>query len=204
MATGPGLHSQVVALLKLGLPLVAVGLLAALFLVQTDDSIGGGVVFSRGDIDALGSGLRIANPTFTGTTSSDDRFRFTAEEVLPDGAPPTRAAITRLSGTLELKDGPVISLEAATGDLHIPTQRLDMTGEVRIETSDGYRITAEKATLNVKDGTFLAGDHVESTGPLGHITSGSLMVAPAAAEGEARRFSFANGVKLIYDPPEAG
>jgi lipopolysaccharide export system protein LptC len=125
VATGPGLHSRVVAVLKLGLPLVAIGMLAALFLAQTDDTIGGGVKFSEGDIEALGEGLRITNPTFTGTTGGEDRFRFTAAEVLPDAAPPTRADITRLAGTLELADGPVVSLEAETGDLHIPTQRLD-------------------------------------------------------------------------------
>ena len=203
MATGQGWHSRIVAVLKRGLPLVALGLLAALFLVQTDDTIGGGVVFSKGDVEALGSGLRITNPTFTGTTESDDRFRFTAEEVVPDAAPPTRAAITGLAGTLELKDGPVVGLEADSGDLHIPTQRLDMTGAVKIESSDGYRMLADKATLDLKAGTLVAGDKVVSTGPLGEITSRNLLVSQATATGEARRFSFAGGVRLIYDPPDS-
>ena len=79
MAAGPGLYSRVVAVLKVGLPLVAVGLLASLFLVQTDDRLGGNVVFSPGDVEALGSGLSINNPTFTGTTRGEDRFRFTAD-----------------------------------------------------------------------------------------------------------------------------
>jgi lipopolysaccharide export system protein LptC len=43
---------------------------------------------------------------------------------------------------------------------------------------------------------------VVSAGPLGTITSGSLHVAPAAEGENARRFSFGNGVKLIYDPPD--
>ena len=34
--------------------------------------------------------------------------------------------------------------------------------------------------------------------------SGSLTVAPAAESGEARRFSFGNGVRLVYDPPDSG
>ena len=105
-----GLYSRVVAVLKVGLPLVAVGLLASLFLVQTDDRIGGGVVFSPGDVEALGSGLRISNPTFTGTTRGEDRFRFTAELVEPDAAPPERAAITALAGTLDLHNGPEVTV----------------------------------------------------------------------------------------------
>jgi lipopolysaccharide export system protein LptC len=201
VAAGLERYSRIVAVLKLALPLVALGLLASIFLVQTDDNIGG-VVFSPGDVQALGDGLRISNPVFTGTTRGEDRFRFTAALVEPDAAPPQRAAITDLAGTLELRDGPIVTLSAATGDLDVPSQRLDMSGKVVIETSDGYKIDAERATLDLRAGAFVAGDRVLSTGPLGSITSGSLHVAPASESGEARRFSFGNGVKLIYDPPD--
>ncbi|HRO10362.1 LPS export ABC transporter periplasmic protein LptC [Amaricoccus sp.] len=204
MAVGPGLHSRVVAVLKVGLPLVAVGLLASLFLVQTDDRLAGNVVFSPGDVEALGSGLRIDNPTFTGTTSGNDRFRFTAALVEPDAAPPERARITTLAGTLQLHNGPEVTVSAERGDLDIPTQRLDLSGQVVITTSDGYRLAADKATIDLRAGAFVAGDEVLTTGPLGEITSGSLHVAPAAATGEARRFSFSDGVRLVYDPPDPG
>jgi lipopolysaccharide export system protein LptC len=203
MPTGPGLHTRVVGVLKVGLPLVALGLLSALFLGQSEDSLGGNLIFSRGDIAALGDGLRISNPTFTGTTRGGDSFRFTADLVEPDAAPPQRAKITTLSGEIALHNGPVVAVDAATGDLDIPTQRLDLTGDVRIETSDGYRIRAEKVTLDLRAGSVVAGDAVQSTGPLGKIDSGSLRVAPAAATGEARRFSFGSGVRLVYDPPDS-
>jgi lipopolysaccharide export system protein LptC len=201
MATDPALHSRIVGILKVGLPLVALGMLASIFLVQTDDRLAGDLVFSRGDIAALGEGLRITNPTFTGTTRGEDRFRFTAALIVPDAAPPERAKITELSGEVELHGGPVVGLEADAGDLHIPTQRLDVAGNVRLRTSEGYRINAEQATLDLKTGSIVAGNAVETTGPLGRIDSGSLTVEPAAADGEVRRFSFANGVRLIYEPP---
>jgi lipopolysaccharide export system protein LptC len=204
MPAGPGLYSRVVAVLKVGLPLVAVGLLASLFLVQTEDRLGGNVVFSPGDVEALGSGLRIDNPTFTGTTQGEDRFRFTAALVEPDAAPPERAHITTLSGTLALENGPEVSVRAETGDLDIPTQRLDLSGQVVITTSDGYRMVTDKATIDLAAGAFVAGDKVVTTGPLGEIISGSLHVAPAAETGEARRFSFSDGVRLVYDPPDSG
>ena len=49
---------------------------------------------------------------------------------------------------------------------------------------------------------MIAGDAVETTGPLGRINSGSLRIAPAAESGETRRFSFGDGVRLVYDPPD--
>jgi lipopolysaccharide export system protein LptC len=203
VAAAPGLHSRIVGILKVGLPLVALGMLASIFLVQTDDSLGGNIVFSQGDIDALGEGLKITNPTFTGTTAGQDRFRFTAALVEPDAAPPERARITTLAGEVALHNGPTVELEADTGDLHIPTERLDVAGDVRIRTSEGYRIHAEQATLDLAAGSIVAGNAVETTGPLGRIDSGSLAVAPAASSGEARRFSFGNGVRLIYEPSDS-
>jgi lipopolysaccharide export system protein LptC len=201
MPSGPGLYSRIVAILKVGLPLVALGMLASLFLVQTDDRVGGDLVFSPGDLAALGEGLRISNPVFTGTTRSQDSFRFTATLVVPDAAPPTRAQITALAGEIDLSDGPEIALASDTGDLDIPTQRLDMIGDVRIDTSDGYSIRSERATLDLRAGSIIASQAVESTGPLGRIDSGSLRVAPAAENGEARHFSFGDGVRLLYQPP---
>lgn len=201
MAADPGLHSRIVGVLKVGLPLVAIGMLASLFLVQTD-RLGGNLIFSQGDIDALGQGLRITNPTFTGTTRGQDQFRFTAALVEPDAAPPERAKITTLAGEVVLHNGPTVELEADAGDLHIPTERLDVAGNVRIRTSEGYRMAAEQATLDLRAGSLVAGNTVETTGPLGRIDSGSLTIQPAAASGEARRFSFGNGVRLVYDPPD--
>jgi len=63
-------------------------------------------------------------------------------------------------------------------------------------------MVAEQATLDLKAGSLVAGNTVETTGPLGRIDSGSLTIQPAAASGEARRFSFGNGVRLVYRPSD--
>ena len=202
MAPRPEVYSRVVTILKLGLPLVALALVASVFLVQTDDRFGSAINFSEADIDQLGQGLRLTNSVFTGTTRSGDRFRVAAATVVPDAAPPKRATITRLDGSLDLVEGQKISMAADSGDLDIPTQRLDISGNVRITSSEGYVLVADKATIDFVTGTFVAGDEVVTTGPLGEITSGNLHVTPAAATGEARRFSFSSGVHVLYDPPD--
>lgn len=203
MHRGPGTYSRVVAVLKVALPLTAVGLLSALFLGQTETGPqGGNLMFSPGDIDALGEGLRIINPVFTGTTEGDDAFRFTASLVVPDAAPPKTAEIEALAGTMALKDGPTVEMEADRGALDIPTKRLALTGSVRIETSDGYSIRAPRVEVDLHAGTLDAEDAVETVGPAGRIDSGTLAVAPAGTDGETRRFSFGNGVRLVYDPPD--
>jgi len=185
---GPDLRSRLVAILKVGLPLVALGMLSALFLIQNDDGLGGGELsFSEGDMAALGSGLRVTNPTLTGTTEANDRFRFTADFVVPDAAPPTRATMTRLAGEMHLTDGRAVDLKAATGELDIRSQRLRLGGTVRIDTSDGYSLRSEAMTVDLRAGVLEA-----------------LRVEPSGTEGDKegpRLISFGNGVRLIYHPP---
>lgn len=200
MPVAPDLYSRAVAVLKVSLPLVALGLLSALFLIQTDERLGGELVFSKGDIAALGTGQRISDATFSGTTRGEDRFRFTAVEVIPDAAPPTRAAITKLAGAIDFAGGLSVEVRAASGDLDIPAQRLGLTGDVRIETSDGYRMGSENVTLDLRAGTLAAGDPVETEGPMGRIDSRTLSISPAGGDDNARRFLFGDGVRLVYDP----
>ncbi len=202
MAVAPDLYSRFVVILKVALPLVALGMLSALFLIQTDDRLGGGeLVFSRGDLAALGSGLRVSDATFSGTTRGDDRFRFTAELVRPDAAPPTRADVTGISGTIDLLDGPSVSMRAPGGSLDIASENLTLTGEVGIETSDGYRIRTGAVAIDLRAGTLQSGEPVTGEGPLGRIDAGSLEISPAATGIDARRFFFGNGVRVVYDPP---
>jgi lipopolysaccharide export system protein LptC len=205
MPVGPGLYSRIVMVLKVALPLVAVGMLSALFLIQPDDRIGGDLVFSRGDLAALGSGLRISDATFSGTTRGEASFSFLAAAVVPDAAPPTYAEITDITGAIDMADGPMVEVRAERGALDIAAQRLELAGEVAIETSDGYSIYAETVTLDLRAGTMTAGEPVLTEGPLGRIEARTLTVTPAVATGEAagdaRRFSFGNDVRVLYDPP---
>ena len=139
---GRGLHSRVVAILKVGLPLVALGLLLGALPRSSPTTAPAAASCSRPATSRRSAAAsRISNPTFTGTTRGEDRFRFTAAH----GRARRRAAAAggdhpAQPATSSWRDGPTVAVSAATGDLDIPTQRLDLAGEVEIATSDGYRI----------------------------------------------------------------
>lgn len=205
MAQAPDLRSRIVTILKVGLPLVAVGMLAALFLIQTDDSLGGGeVIFNEADLEALGSGLRVTNPTLTGTTAGNDRFRFTADLVVPDTAPPKFATITTLSGEMLLLRGLTLDLDAPEAVLDLETQHMALSGNVSVLTSDGYRLRSETMSLDLAAGVLEADSNVRTDGPLGTIDSGTLRIAPSNADrsNTAQLISFGGGVRVTYDPPD--
>jgi lipopolysaccharide export system protein LptC len=194
-----GFHTRLVTVLKIGLPLMAVAMLLSLFLFPGEERAGGGIVFSEADIEALGEGLRISRPVLTGATRDDDPFRFTAETVVPDAAPPTQAAMERLAGTITFVGGQTVQLEAPVAALDLETQVVEATERVTVTSSDGYRLSADRMVLDLVAGTLDAEGAVDGTGPMGTITAETMSVVPAEGRTGPRVFSFGNGVRLVYE-----
>lgn len=201
MAVGPGLYSRAVAVLKVGLPLIAVAMLAGLFFISEDGRSGSELVFSPADLAALGEGVRVTRPVFSGVTDGEDRFRFTAREVTPDAAPPTRADIADLEGRMDFAEGPGVDLTAATGALDLESQVMTLAGAVQVATTDGYDFAAERVEVDLAAGGMRATGSVAGAGPMGRIDAARLTVTtPEGGEG-ARMFLFEDDVRLVYDPP---
>lgn len=196
-------YSRLVAILKIGLPLLALVLLASMFLVTAEDDFEGGIAFTEADLDRLGQGLQITAPVLTGMTRAQDPFRFTATVVRPDDAPPNRAEIERLAGRIDFLGGPSLTLAAPEAVLDLETERMTASGRVTIETDDGYTLSADRMELDLVDGSVLAAGEVDSVGPMGTIRSETLRVVPAEGDGDHRVFSFGKGVRLVYNPGHA-
>ena len=71
--------------LKVGLPLVALGLLTALFLFPRQTGFEGGLVYSTADLIALGEGMTVSNPRFSGSTEAGEPFN-SHEALTPEQA----------------------------------------------------------------------------------------------------------------------
>ncbi len=200
MARATGWYSNSVAILKIGLPLIALALLAGLFFVQTEDNFGGELVFSRGDLEALGEGLQVANPILTGTTEDGDRFQFTADLVTPDSVPPEYATLTNLSGIIDFTTSAQLRVSADSGTIDLKTRLLNLEGRIEIQDSSGYIVSSERMEVNLAAGSIESDATVYGEGPLGHISAGTMRIEPTAADPAKRYFSFSEGVQLLYNP----
>ena len=199
MAGGRDSYSRLVAVLKIGLPLLALVLLGSMFLVTMEDDFEGGIVFEEADLAQLGQGLRITRPVLTGMTRGQDPFRFSADLVVPDAAPPTRAAIEGLEGQLDFVGGPSVTVESPEAALDLESEKMELTGRVTITSDHGYRVTADRMAIDLVEGTLLAQGQVDGTGPMGAITSQTLRIVPAEGDASRHVFSFGEGVRLVYD-----
>ena len=199
MARSGDLWSRVVGVLKIGLPLLAIVLLSSLFILPGEERVEGGIIFSEADLEALGEGLRITQPVLTGATRDDDPFRFTAAAVVPDAAPPTRAAIEDLAGGITFAGGQRFEVAAPVAEVDLRAQVMEAGGRVTVTSSDGYRISADRVVVDLVAGTLEAEGDIAGAGPMGTIAAERMSIVPAPG-GEGRRvFSFGNGVTLRYE-----
>jgi lipopolysaccharide export system protein LptC len=208
-------YSKFVRWFKIGLPLLALGLLSAVFLLPRDNGFDGGLIYSTADLLALGEGLTVSNPRFTGTTEEGEPFVVSAVTATPDGPDPKEVVLASPEAKVDL-DGRSVVLTAATGTLLPKESRLSLSGGVTLITSDGYKVTTDAVDANIKSGALDAPGAVRAVGPQGAIEAGSFRAerapkvkagaTPAATKdlSVGDRIWFENRVKVTYAPaPEA-
>lgn len=208
-------YSRIVRWLKIGLPLLALGLLSAVFLLPRDNGFDGGLIYSTADLLALGEGLTVSNPRFTGATEEGEPFVVSAATATPDGPDPEEVVLDAPEAKVDQEARSVV-LTAATGTLLPKESRLALSGGVTLVTSDGYEVTTAHVTANIKTGTLDAPGPVRAVGPQGAIEAGSFRAerapkpdgdAAPAATGDLSvgdRIWFENRVKVTYAPAPRG
>ncbi|PJA59091.1 MAG: hypothetical protein CO163_11300 [Rhodobacterales bacterium CG_4_9_14_3_um_filter_71_31] len=191
-------RSGIVRFLKVALPLAALGLVAALFLVSRGD-IGRGVSVSAIDFDVT-DGLRLSQPRFTGVTRNGQPFVITADWALPDGPDPDRVGLGPVRGEIEMDAARRVTLTAQGGEIRPKLNTMRLEGGVAAETTDGYRLSAARADIDMKAETLAADGPVAVSGPAGDIASGSMR---AARRDENFVVWFENRVRVRIDPERA-
>lgn len=190
------LHSRVVAVLKLTLPLVALAILSTLFLfsrgIDPEDAI------PYADVEIAD---RLAQPRMTGagfstTTSDGSALSLVAEQAAPDGTGGTARGVT---GEIVAADGSRTGFSATTARLDSAARRFDLSEGVRLTTSTGYDISAPGISL-ATDRTWLQSQGpVTAKGPMGDLQAGALEMRRAAADAPYLMV-FNGGVRLLYLP----
>lgn len=197
----PSPYSRFVALVKVALPLLALVLLSSLFLMARrpgDD----GAALGPGDVLRLARDQRLDDAEYVGVTDSGDRVVLTATTAIPRGGTDL-VDVTGLTATLDAPDGRVTRLTARTGAIDRAAQSGDFSGDVRVATSDGYRLYSEALHASF-DGDLIRSDvPVRLVGPRLSITADS-MEARAGLTGPAGHVVFKGGVRLVYEPGEDG
>ena len=197
MARGQGTYSRAVALLKILLPLLALGLLSTLFLFSRSREPAMSMPFADSLSQGETASQQLGAPSFAGTTRRGDMLTMTASRARPSGD--GRIEADDLSARLILSGGSQIALASATATLIDETSEVELTGGVTIESSTGYTLTTEGLVSSMSDTSARSLGPVSGSGPAGTLEAGAMEITPTE-NGSDVQLRFTGGVKLVYDP----
>ena len=190
-------HSRIVRWMKIALPVVALVLIGAIFLVGRERA----AVFdtdSAARLAAMGTGMRLDNPRFSGVSEEGDPFVVTADWALPDGAMPNRIDLEKPVGELQMGDQ-TVTVTAATGQLFREDEKLRLEGHVVVETSDGYRVSTPSVEVDLDARTAEAPGRIHAEGPHGGIEADRARVVEGEGKDDAT-IRFEGNVRVTWQP----
>ena len=191
-------HSRLVAFLKVVLPLAALGILSTLFLLSRSVDPTTTLPFGEAEISERLRDEVVSAPYFSGVTRQGDQIVLTATSARPE-AGGRMARAEDLSARISLSSGGSVSLNALSGSFDPDGDLARFTGDVRIETSTGYRLTTEALETGIKELGARSDGEVQGSGPFGTLHAGQMELT-SDSETKAVHLVFKRGVKLVYEP----
>lgn len=174
---GGGGYSAMVRFMRIGLPVTALGLILALFLVYRPPSTGHDLTFV--EFGSLASGLELKNFRFTGATSAGEPFLVRADRAIPDGPDPNEVELETVSGQITRAGGDKTTLEANSGVVTLKDETIVLTGDVVIRTDGGYEMRTDVLRGDTKTRNFVTDGEVRGQGPAGEIIAGRMRATDA-------------------------
>jgi lipopolysaccharide export system protein LptC len=196
MASDP--YSRLITVLKVALPLVALGILSTVFLVSSRIEPGDSIPFAEGEVAERIRSQQVTGPLFSGVTRGGDRITFSADDIVTaDNANAAQNPVAQI----DFSGGARLWLEADRGNVDLTGDLATMTDNVVIRDTLGFVMQSDLITSRLSSVEVVSPGNVTADGPLGHLEAGSMRVEEKDENGNVQLL-FMRGVKLIYEPEE--
>lgn len=193
------LHSQVVGILKVALPLAALGILSTLFLLSDKINPEDAIPYAEVDVADRLRTPRMTDAGFAGVTADGASLMLTAADAKPEDAAGSAGARLVL-GTLETSDGAKTELAAAAIEMDTAAHMIELSNGVELRSSAGLVISAVGLGV-ATDRTFAQSrGPVTATGPLGQLSAQEMQLTAQDGEPNSYVLVFKGNVRLLYQP----
>ena len=190
-------YSRWVSWLKVLLPMMALALLATMFLLSRNVDPTASIPFAETEIAERLRGQQVTAPFFSGTTTSGDQVTIAAGTMMT--VSDLNNAVQDLSAQIDLASGTRIVLTANTGTFDMTRGASALEGDVIITTSGGMRLMTDVLETDFEDLAVESPGPVQGVMPAGTLRAGKMRLT-RDPKAENAHLIFTNGVKLIYDP----
>lgn len=198
MTFGDHTYSQVIRGLKVLLPLVALGLLSTMFMLSRKIDPTAAIALSDPVLQEKISNQLLSEPTYDGNTSSGKAMTVTAVTVRPDPEIEGKSYGQTVDAVIDMENGGTMHIISDTGIVDEAADLAVLSGNVRIETSDGYVMTTSQLTSVLSRIEGESSGPVEGYGPPGTLSAGKMNVK-SSEESDQVLLIFTKGVHLVYE-----
>jgi lipopolysaccharide export system protein LptC len=197
-ATEYNLHTRVVNILKLVLPLIALVLLATLFLFSHKINPEDAIPYATVDVADRLQDPKMTDAGYSAMTKDGSSLVVSAAEARPgsDGS-----SMKQVVGTLTTPNGSKTDLVAATAQMNSDSSYLALGGGMQIDTSGGYRILTEGAEVSTEQMQVESTGAITGTGPIGDLSADKMVLSQSVKDGPYLMV-FKGNVRLLYKPEE--
>ena len=192
-------YSQMVAWLKVMLPLLALGILSTLFLISRAVDPPAVIPFADNEVQERLSNQQVTGPYYSGTSSNGDLVTFIADSVKsPSGQVDTKKA-TDVHLAVQTPTGPRYAVTAELADVNLAKDLTVLTGRVAVTTSEGFRLYSQLLNVKMSQVDITSPESVSGFTPVGELEAGTMRLFTPDGQSE-HLLLFTNGVKLVYRP----
>lgn len=198
MVSDENAYTRFVKLAKILLPLAAIGLLSTLFMFSRQIDPSASLPYAQVDVEQMARDQQITAPSYAGVTRDGTQITLSAASAQPDTDDPSGASAVDLTARLDFTDGSSAEIRSDRGRIDGIAGEARLVGDVRINTSDGYRISADQMTSSLEHTELVAQGNVQAESPIGFVSAQEMQIT--GENGNGHVLVFKQGVKLVYQP----
>jgi lipopolysaccharide export system protein LptC len=166
-----GSRDRVVKAARVGFPLAAFLLFAALVLIPLNEVRELSFLLSKDSAAEAGERLRVTRASYRGTTSAGEPFEISAASAVQKTSEVPVVVLKGLAARIERADGPV-TVTAPGGLYFLETGLIEVGGPIEIRSSAGYRVDGEKLIVDLETNHVRSGLPVSGELPMGRFEAG--------------------------------
>lgn len=187
-------HSRIVRTLRLGLPVLALALVAGAVISYTGIATSYGPV-SIERISMEDGALKIEKPRLSGVTGDDRAYQVSAVSARQDANRPNMVRLEGVRAELEEDGGGMTTLTADNGEFNANREWLDLDSDITVTWPAGHQMRLSRMRVDMKKGTIVSRAPVAIDMLNGTLNAQAMRVS---RRGEVVRFT--GGVTLQFRP----
>lgn len=188
-------HTQIVTLLKLFLPLVALAILSSLFIFSRAIDPEAAIPYATVDVADRLREPKVTDAEYAGMADDGSAISISVAVAVPDGGSGGTAKL--VTARITSKQGDLT--EVLANAMAYNDKNAALTGGVEIRNS-GYDLKTEAMDLVMDRISLTSRGEVRGTGPLGNLTAGKMRLTVSDETARDYLLVFNSGVHLIYQP----